>query len=343
MINAAVMGITGRLRYVLLSDALLASMTPRQVEAVFAHEAGHVRHHHIPHFLMFALAAWVIIAALMEGLAMVAFRSPDVVSIEVIQAAGIIGTLVVWGVGFGWVSRRFERQADLFGARCAAPLNGECEFPCSVHRPPQLPKEELAQQEAIPARTAVQHDLNLQTLEENPEGKIEGRTPSSTLSDQAGRVCATGAAIFASALERVALLNGIPRDERSWRHSSIASRIRFLLSLAADPLRTARFERLVRTTQIAMLVVGLGGSLISLVYCRAVGTPALIRLQADEVPGAARHHPTGSSLSPALTHESAPPPTTRNARGSKVRSNVSLSSGSPSNFSRSGFGEISCT
>jgi hypothetical protein len=100
--------------------------------------------------------------------------------------------------------------------------------------------------------------------------------------DQRGRVCATGAAVFASALERVALLNGIPREERSWRHSSIASRIRFLLSLAADPSRAARFERVVRRTKVAMLLIGLGGSMASLLYWRNVGTPALFRLQTGE-------------------------------------------------------------
>lgn len=248
MINAAVMGVTGRLRYVLLSDALLAAMSPQQVEAVFAHEAGHVRHRHIPHFLMFALAAWVVVAGLMEGLAVIAAESPGAVSIGTIQEAGITGTMLVWGIGFGWVSRRFERQADLFGARCAAPLDSECQYPCSVH--------------------------------------LNSATQGSEQHEQKGRVCATGAAIFASALERVAVLNGIPREERSWRHSSIASRIRFLLSLAADPSRTVRFERLVWRTQLAMLLIGLGGSAASLLYWRAVGTPALIRIQTGDLPAA---------------------------------------------------------
>jgi STE24 endopeptidase len=232
-------------------------MTPKQIEAVFAHEAGHVRHHHIPHFLMFALSAWVLVAVLMEALAVLALRSPDsLVSLITIQTAGMLGTLALWGIGFGWVSRRFERQADLFGARCAAPLDSSCEYPCSVH----------------------------------PD--------DATRLDQSGRVCATGAAIFASALERVALLNGIPREERSWRHSSIASRIRFLLSLAADPSRAVRFERIVRRTQIIMLVIGLGGSAASLLYWRAVGTPALIRLQTGE--------PSSRMVSPIAQSERRP-------------------------------------
>jgi STE24 endopeptidase len=298
MINAAVMGITGRLRYVLLSDALLATMSPKQVEAVFAHEAGHVRHHHIPHFLMFALAAWVVVAALMEGLALVAVRAPGAgVSLGTIQSAGIIGTLVVWGIGFGWVSRRFERQADLFGARCAAPQENDCQYPCSVHWRPSVrqsaePLTPFTDAGSLMNRNALAADgpgvqiINCNGVEASGAGgpTVERNRESAAPPDQKGRVCATGAAIFASALERVAVLNGIPREERSWRHSSIASRIRFLLSLAADPSRTAQFERVVRRTQIAMLVIGLGGSAASLVYWRAMGSPALMRLQTGDLP-----------------------------------------------------------
>jgi STE24 endopeptidase len=42
MINGAVMGFLGPLRYILLTDALLESLPQRQVEAVMAHELGHV-------------------------------------------------------------------------------------------------------------------------------------------------------------------------------------------------------------------------------------------------------------------------------------------------------------
>ena len=66
MINAAVMGLLAPVRYVLLSDGLLATMNVSQIEAVFGHEAGHVRHRHIQHFLLFALAGWFLVVGLME-------------------------------------------------------------------------------------------------------------------------------------------------------------------------------------------------------------------------------------------------------------------------------------
>jgi len=240
MINAAVMGVFARVRYVLLSDALLATMSLRQIEAVFGHEAGHVRHRHIQHFLVFALVGWLAVAGLMEGLAQTSTGSKAWwgLSSTAIQGLGLAATVLFWGLGFGWVSRRFERQADLFGARCVTPSASECDRPCSVH-------------------------LDAQT---------------STTGD--GRVCATAAAVFASALQRVAQLNGIPPEERSWRHSSIGSRIRFLVSLSGDPAKAAGFERLIRRIKTTLLAAAVLGGALFIYYWTVVPQPALLQLQA---------------------------------------------------------------
>ena len=243
MINAAVMGVVGTFRYVLLSDALLATMSARQVEAVFGHEAGHVRYRHIQHFLVFALVGWLAVAGVMELVArlFVDQDSPADMSLLVVEGIGFAVAAIVWGVGFGWVSRRFEGQADLFGARCATPQEEDCGLPCSVH----------------------------------PAPPWTGGVP-----DKEGRVCATGAAVFASALDRVAVLNGIPHEERSWRHSSIGSRIRSLTSLAGDPSRVKSFEQVIRRVKIAMIAVAIVGSGLSAYYWMVVAEPAILRLQA---------------------------------------------------------------
>ena len=47
MINAAVMGLFGRLRFILLSDGLLDQVHEHEVEAVMAHELAHVRLRHL--------------------------------------------------------------------------------------------------------------------------------------------------------------------------------------------------------------------------------------------------------------------------------------------------------
>jgi len=50
----------------------------------------------------------------------------------------------------------------------------------------------------------------------------------------------------------VAVLNGIPHDERSWRHSSLASRMQFLQSLAGDVARLRAYDRLIRRVKAGL-------------------------------------------------------------------------------------------
>lgn len=224
MINAAVMGVVAPFRYVILSDGLIDSMNAGQIEAVFGHEAGHVRHKHIQFFLLFALVSMLVASGVMEVLYRMTV-TPDAplrLGLPTIQGIGILTIVAVWAIGFGFVSRRFEWQADVFGARCVSPeQSDECKIPCGVHS----------------------------------AGKDAERASS--------HLCASGAAIFASALDRVAVLNGIPPTEWSWRHSSISNRVNRLRSLAADPVRLRRFERgvtAIKWTLAASSVVGLAAS-----------------------------------------------------------------------------------
>ncbi len=131
MVNAAVMGLVRPLRYILLSDALLDLMPRRQVEAVMAHELAHVRRRHI--FWLIAVAAALNVVLVIFWLCLIAVISS---AVSLIGPAGrgdvwarfatepqwrdnaaMLATLVCWVVGFGWVSRRFERQADTFAVQ----------------------------------------------------------------------------------------------------------------------------------------------------------------------------------------------------------------------------------
>ena len=256
MVNAAVIGVFAPVRFVLLSDALLATMDVEQIEAVFGHEAGHVRLRHMQHFLVFAFVGWLLVVGLMELLARSATEpgSTAALSAMTVEGIGLAATVCFWGVGFGWLSRRFEREADLFGARCATPGESQCALPCSIHS-----------------------DFAGRACRADQEQVV--RTTDPTELGGCGCVCATGAATFTSALDRVALLNGIPLEERSWRHSSIGSRIRFLVSLSGDPHRTAQFERLVRRVRIAMLIAAIIGSALCVYYWIVVGQPAILQWQ----------------------------------------------------------------
>ncbi len=102
--NAAILGFFRRQRTVLFSDSLLAELHPRELAAVFAHEIGHARRKHV---LIFA--AWTIAFFLLADLVFSEFASSED-WIWMTQA----GLLVLgWYLGFGYLSRRFELDADL--------------------------------------------------------------------------------------------------------------------------------------------------------------------------------------------------------------------------------------
>lgn len=112
--NAAAMGLIAPVRYILLSDALLEHLQPEQVEAVAAHELAHVRHHHIAWLASSVLASASLLAVSL------AWAADGWLGVDpeadgpavVLTGVALVGALVV----FGWVSRRFEWQADAFAA-----------------------------------------------------------------------------------------------------------------------------------------------------------------------------------------------------------------------------------
>jgi len=124
MINAAVLGMISRLRYVLLTDGLLEAMTTRQVEVVMAHEIGHVRRHHMPWLLVSLLAAITLgmlpLLATRVVLEALDAAVPGPGAVTVGAAVGVTAGLIL----FGWVSRRFERQADVFAVADVAAVDG---------------------------------------------------------------------------------------------------------------------------------------------------------------------------------------------------------------------------
>lgn len=208
--NAAVMGLVPQVRYILLSDLLLETLTDQQIEAVFAHEVGHVVHRHMAWYVVFfsllTLAAlgpghyveqWAMGATAGQAVAasMAPLSAPQRIFEIGSSIVGLGGMLLV----FGYLSRRFERQADVFAARM------------------------------------IQSDW--------------GATASCR-----GHVGQHGAAVFASALHRVALINNIPVAARSWCHGSIAKRMGYLEELAADPARTGAFDRFMMRLYATLLL-----------------------------------------------------------------------------------------
>ncbi|MCK4626786.1 MAG: M48 family metalloprotease [Phycisphaerae bacterium] len=114
IVNAAVLGVVRPVRYVLMSDAMLEHFDADDVVAVFAHEAGHVVHRHIPYMIIFSVALILLMSWIVEFFAA---RFDIAIPIVELLAVLVMGTLWLWL--FGMLSRRFERQADVFAAATA--------------------------------------------------------------------------------------------------------------------------------------------------------------------------------------------------------------------------------
>jgi STE24 endopeptidase len=127
-INGAVMGFFAPVRYILLTDALLDLLPKNQIEAVMVHELAHVRKHHmfwllVSGFGTITLLLGVFLPALVyahRGL----IRAAPMAHIPMpaigetglsIAAAALTCLCGAWI--FGWISRRFERQADSFAVQ----------------------------------------------------------------------------------------------------------------------------------------------------------------------------------------------------------------------------------
>lgn len=112
MANAAIVGFLPGQRYVFFSDLLLAQLGPRELAAVFAHEIGHARRHHVAIF-----ACWTI--AFFGGVDLVLVELDDLPegALLAVFAAFFVG----WYLVFGYLSRRFELEADL----CSVEIAGD--------------------------------------------------------------------------------------------------------------------------------------------------------------------------------------------------------------------------
>jgi len=127
LITAGVMGLIRKFRYILVTPSLLELLEPEEIDAVIAHEIGHIKKKH----LLFYLAFFV-------GYMLLSYLTFDMIIIAIIYAkpvywfidrSGFSQTTVVSAITsvviislfliyfrfiFGFFMRNFERQADTY-------------------------------------------------------------------------------------------------------------------------------------------------------------------------------------------------------------------------------------
>jgi STE24 endopeptidase len=152
-----------------------------------------------------------------------------------VQLAIMLGAAIgLFALVFGYVSRKFERQADVFAARTIQGVPSAETMPAGT--------VETLLTEYFDTTATSRHA----TATEEP---LHAGDVSAT--DHVGR---HGAAVFCSALERVAAVNNIPIAARSWCHGSIAKRMRFLEFLSRDSKRTVQFDRFMHWLYLILFV-----------------------------------------------------------------------------------------
>src|SRR5207245_1271882 len=67
MANAMVVGVLPWIRYVVLTDRLIEQMTADEVEAVFGHEVGHVKHRHMTYYMAFLTLSLFVVWGMLNA------------------------------------------------------------------------------------------------------------------------------------------------------------------------------------------------------------------------------------------------------------------------------------
>ena len=210
MANAMVVGVVPWARYVIVTDRLLDGLDPDELDAVFGHEVGHVRHGHIPYYLLFialsAAVTSVAAAAAVKAAAEAGWVHPRAFDDWLtLPPLALMGCYVF--VVFGFLSRKCERQADVFGAKAAGLMRG-ADLSSNPHSAFRIPHSDLCPAGVTAMIRALRRvaELNGMDAEDHP---VRGRV-------------------------RAVL--------RAWQHGPIPDRVRFLRRLLDEPGLEWRFQ-----------------------------------------------------------------------------------------------------
>jgi Zn-dependent protease with chaperone function len=132
LLTAGVLGLAPGLRYLLITPGLADSLDNHELASVVAHEAGHVRHHHLWFYLMFFVGFFLAAYALAGPFSLlmnllVWWLAGSAWGLELLSAEGASGAMSILlalplvallifylRLVMGFFMRHFERQADFF-------------------------------------------------------------------------------------------------------------------------------------------------------------------------------------------------------------------------------------
>ena len=237
--NALVVGIVPSIRYVVFTDRLLDELSDDETDAVFGHEVGHAHYGHIPYYMLFLMLSFILLSATVRAAA-----TFDEIELSGYRTAIMIAPVVLIGAYmfsvFGFISRRCERQADIFGCRAGSCGNHYC---CGHDS-----QTALADRGQGLCLTGIAAFIRaLRRVEE-----INGMARLSPVW--------RGTGVLGKLNWIFRLLTGWLH---TWQHSTIPKRIAFLQRVAADTEIERRFQHRVWALK-CLVIVFLAGAIISL-------------------------------------------------------------------------------
>ena len=116
VVNAAIVGLTPGTRYILFTDAMLERLSLPELRCVLAHEMGHGVRRHLVLYLLFS-TAFIFGITLVESLCFPFAGFEEEAGLYLTAMAP--AALFYWWFLFGFLSRRFEQEADLYGAEAS--------------------------------------------------------------------------------------------------------------------------------------------------------------------------------------------------------------------------------
>jgi Zn-dependent protease with chaperone function len=229
MPNAAILGPVPVVRYFLMTDALMESLTDRQIEAVFAHEIGHGYHRHMWWYTAFIVGVAAGTSALAD---LVGLAIPSLATGAANEILSFVFLGICMGLGFSYISHRFEHQADWFAAKHMAK---------SLARQPEVLSPVTLADYAAPA------DGPAGATPPPPADAPPLQTPSAEQQIPSAQGATSdrqlGAEMFASALKQLVEMSHRSLNKRGWAHPSVVQREHLVHQLAASPHAAAKFER----------------------------------------------------------------------------------------------------
>lgn len=247
--NAMIFGLVPWFRYVIFTDRIIDELLPEELEGVFGHEVGHAKHSHIWLYMAFLLLSSTTLTAAF----MLIGQQLDAANVELPKSADnwmalppFILIVCYIFVVFGFLSRRCERQADVYGCRAVS-----CDEPnCLGHDGATVYPERARGLCQTGIRTFISA---LQRVE-----MINGGLGQDEEEPQSVR----------------SFIKGLIKWLKSWQHSTISRRMAFLGSLIGNPQKERSFQ-----TRITILRWGLILGLVATLFGlgQAVGWQELLR------------------------------------------------------------------